>query len=193
MMKIRLIMKKRTTMISDKEFIDSVISANPNSLILSNSPAHYDYISRLKDTYNYKYYSPKLIDSKLFNWDVDKKYIFNALRMIYYASYLELFLEEESPQTFSNLFHNYLKCVFEGVNDPLFRDFKGNTIFHYDAVQGKSRIKYYLEIAETYNYNIKSELGIDVDCFNVDIVNLTNFSNLKVIDILNCNNDIIIK
>lgn len=192
-MKIRLIMKKRTTMISDKEFIDSVILANPNSLILSNSPAHYDYISRLKDTYNYKYYSPKLIDSKLFNWDVDKKYIFNALRMIYYASYLELFLEEESPQTFSNLFHNYLKCVFEGVNDPLFRDFKGNTIFHYDAVQGKSRIKYYLEIAETYNYNIKSELGIDVDCFNVDIVNLTNFSNLKVIDILNCNNDIIIK
>jgi hypothetical protein len=180
-------------MISDKEFIDSVILANPNSLILSNSPAHYDYISRLKDTYNYKYYSPKLIDSKLFNWDVDKKYIFNALRMIYYASYLELFLEEESPQTFSNLFHNYLKCVFEGVNDPLFRDFKGNTIFHYDAVQGKSRIKYYLEIAETYNYNIKSELGIDVDCFNVDIVNLTNFSNLKVIDILNCNNDIIIK
>lgn len=192
-MKIHWIMRKRMMMISNKEFIDSVILTNPNSLILSNSPAHSDYISRLKDTYNYKYYSPKLIDSKLFNWDIDKRYIFNSFRMIYYASYLELFLEEESPQTFSNLFHNYLKCVFEGVNDPLFRDFKGNTIFHYDAVQGKSRIKYYLEIAETYNYNIKCELGIDVDCFNVDIINLTNFSNLKVIDILNCNNDIIIK
>ena len=180
-------------MIDNNEFISKVILTNPNSLILSDSPAHSDYIGKLKNTYNYKYYSSKIIDNKLFNWDIDKKYIFNSLRMVYYASYLELFLEDELPDTFSNLFYDYLKCVFEGVNDPLFRDFRGNTIFHYDAVQGKSRGKYYIDIAKTYNYNIKCELGIDVDFFGVDIMNLTNFSNLRVIDILNSNNDIIIK
>lgn len=160
---------------------------NPYYHLLSLGTPYVDYINEIKNTYNFKYYSKFIYEAKSINWNLDNASITNNQIRIIYASLLELFIEDNTPEVFYDIYKNYLCEVFKPNRANIYMDGDMNTIFHYDAVQGVGRYEAYIKIQDMYNADIKKELGIDTDMFNISLLDSTNRHGVSIKDIIYAN------
>lgn len=160
---------------------------NPFYTLMEHGTPYEDYIDKIKETYNFKYYSKYIYEAKAVNWDIDNSFITQSQVRIIYSALLELFIEDGTPETFYYLYSNYVKMVMERNTNPIFRDGFMNSIFHYDAVQGFGRFEAYEKIQKIYNEDTKISLGIDTDIFDKSILLDSNLQEVTTLDIINAN------
>ena len=159
----------------------------PNILLQTLGEPYSNYNELITDTLNYKYYTPLIMDSKSKFWNISHESISYSIIRITYASLLELFIEDNTPEMFYFVFKDYLKEVFSHTDNILYRDGDFNSIFHYDAIHGKSRIEQYSKISKLYNEDARKEVGIDTEIFSIDILKDKNNSNVSVLDVIRKN------
>lgn len=146
-----------------------------------------EYVERVKNTFNFKYYSKMVHEAKAINWNLNNSTILdNQLRVIY-SAILELFIEDDTPEMFYEIFSEQIVQIFNRDNSLLFRDGIMNSIFHYDAIHGKKRIEPYSIISKLYSDRVQRVIGIASDILEVSILLDENSKGLRVIDIINAN------
>ena len=146
-----------------------------------------DYIEKIKETYNFKYYSKYIYEAKAVNWDLENSFINKSQVRVIYSALLELFIEDGTPEVFYHLYGDYVKRVMERNTNTIFRDSLMNSIFHYDAVQGFCRRDAYEKIEKMYNEDTKINLGIDTNIFDKSLLADTNLQEVSILDIINAN------
>lgn len=168
-----------------EDIINSVINTNIIDYVYNLSPMYEEYVNNIKNTYVYKYYTREILVAKMHNWDIDNNEFIPDFNRIKYAAMLEQFIEDDTAEMFAIIFKDYIISIFNS-DDRIFRDIRGNTIFHYDAVQG-NRLSQYKTIQDTVNHLIRIETGIDDDLFDIDILGIKNLSNISVLNVINSN------
>jgi hypothetical protein len=163
------------------------LSESPFVRLITLGTPYIDYIDEIKKTYNFKYYSKFIYEAKSINWNLDNLSITNNQIRIIHAALLELFIEDNTPELFYEMYKDYLKEVFNVNRDTAYMDGDMNTIFHYDAVQGFGRFEAYTKIQNLHNEDLKKELCIDTDIFNISILASVNRHNVSVQDIIYAN------
>lgn len=159
----------------------------PYVALASIGDPYLEYMDRISETLNYKYYMEHIITAKSLNWNIDKSYITASQLRIIYSALLELFIEDGIPETFAKIYHDYLTFMFSEKVHPISKDGDLNTIFHYDAIHGSSRESAYRAIENEYNFNTRSTIGIESDLLDVSIFSLENLSGMSVESIINKN------
>lgn len=160
---------------------------SPTVLLISLGFPYINYIKEIPNTFNYKYYMPLISTSKTSLWDSNLDMIDAATIRVIYSSLLELFIKDNTTEMFYFIFKDYVKKIVEGNDDSLYRDGSFNSIFHYDAIHGESRLSEYSKISRLYNEDLKNEIGIDTEIFNIDLVFDKNVNNIRVLDVIKFN------
>lgn len=164
-----------------------LILENPYYALMEMGTPYEDYINKIPDTFNFKYYSKYLHEAKAINWDIDNSLIrMNQIRVIY-ASILELFIEDGIAESFYTIYSEYVDNVMSRNTSPLFRDGHMNSIFHYDAVQNICRTEAYETIQKLSNQISRKKIGIDTDVFDSSILSDLNTHGVSVADIIQAN------
>ena len=160
---------------------------NPFYVLMEHGTPYEDYIEKIQETYNFKFYSKYIYESKSVNWDIENSTLNTHQIRIIYSALLELFIEDGIPETFYHLYSNYIKMIMNRNPSPMFRDGFMNSIFHYDAVQGIGRYEAYNTIQKIYNDEARIRLGIDTDIFDKSLLADINIQEVSILDIINAN------
>lgn len=161
---------------------------DPTSVLINASEDLYkDYIIRVTKTNVHTNFMPRVFLEKQLNWNLDKEILrFNIFRVIY-ASYLELFLNDGLVDSYFGLFSEYVLETYNETPHMYFRDTDFNSIFHYDAINGKNRTKLYKRMNENYLNSVQEKIGISDEMFKKDILINKNYNKVSVKNIINGN------
>ena len=94
----------------------------PTTKLLQYGEPYCSYIKEIKNTLNYKYYSPMISSTKLTYWDLQNNQAGLSIVRIMYASLLELFIRDNTEEMFYYIFEDYVKEVFKGTDNVLYID-----------------------------------------------------------------------
>ena len=149
---------------------------DPDRILLDSGEMYSDYINKIKNTYNFRYYMPSVIAVKGINYDIDRFIIISNIVRLKYAALLELFIEDETPEMFCIIFEKYLDALACNKTDVIFRDGLGNSIFHYDAAQATHRKNAYEVIESAFNSNHITKISIlnDINTKGITVLGVIN-------------------
>ena len=161
-----------------------------NKLLLDENPytmfgfdsVYNDYGDKIQSTKVYEIFSKNPLLAKTQNWDISRDDLLAGHLMLGYASILELMMNDDLTLTFYDIFPNYCRFFVLGDRGPFFADIFGNTIFHYDAINGKDRrIKY----AKLFIYILKSIPMKErtVSSYSLSVATILNKDSISVYDV----------
>lgn len=151
---------------------------SPNRIVGEMGDAYDDYVDKVTTTNNYVNNMHKAYYEKIKHNDVSKEKILHNIYRVLFASYLELFILDDTPDMFYFVFKDYVHGVISRTEHRIYRDEQMNSIFHLDAHNG-NRYDAYSRIFKLY-YEDHPECKLSMmDDLNID--------NVKLITILNNN------
>ena len=106
--------------------------------------------------------------------------------MLAYACLLELFIKDDIAISFCDMFPRYCKMFMQGDHSAFFYDNEGNSIFHYDAINGKKRGKQY---AKMFTYVIKNMTTEEktLHTYKMNVASIQNNDGISIFDVYTAN------
>lgn len=154
---------------------------NPYLIFNDVDSPYFEYTFNIEETNVWQRFSYMPNLTKQNNWNLSKNDFLAANYMLAYACLLELFLKDDLGQTFCDMFPRYCKMFMQGDTSAFFYDSEGNTIFHYDAINGKERgMKY----AKMFTYIIKgmSTEEKTLKTYKMNVASIGNNNGISIFD-----------
>lgn len=107
---------------------------NPLDIFLDPDSPYYDYFSKVEETATFRTAMIRVSENKSTKWSMSQEDLLANIMIAYYASYFELFCEDDLVDSFYQMFKTYCNLVISGRPDTLFKDILGDTFLHYCAV-----------------------------------------------------------
>lgn len=120
------------------------------------------------------------------NRDLSKNDQIASHYMLAYACLLEQFIKDDLAISFCELFPIYCKLFMQGDRSAFFYDNDGNTIFHYDAINGKERGKIYANMFKFIIKNMKMEEKT-LKTYKMTVASIQNNDGVSIYDVYNAN------
>lgn len=160
---------------------------NPFEIFNDEMSPYSDYASRIYDTKVYTTFSQVQALNREFNWDSSKDEAVAGMLMLGYASILELLMNDGLELTFYSLFPTYCRNFFVSKpNCRLFLDVWGNTIFHYDAIHGVSRLRLYSKLFTCIISDFPRE-ALTSECLSKTVMSIVNSDKVSIRDVAYAN------
>ena len=154
-------------------------------ILCKNGIVFSEYIEAMSSTFNYNFYMPMVARMQSTNWSEPTLEMQEMVYFIKYSAILERLIEDDIPEMFVNLFPEYCNVLAIKDDNRVVRDNQFNSIFHYDAVHGPSRIDAYSRIEKRIN-EVLSENTFGME-FNYSILDDKNSNGISVSQVISKN------
>lgn len=161
---------------------------NENPYVIFNDPfnPYFEFTFMMEETNVWQKFSHMPLQTKLMNSDLSKNDHLAANYMLAYACMLELFMKDDLGISFCDLFPTYCKLFMQGDTSAFFYDNDGNTIFHYDAINGKDRGTKYANMFKYIIKNMKTEEKT-LKTYKMNVASIQNHDGVSIFDVYRAN------
>lgn len=159
---------------------------NPYEIFNDPFNPYFEYTFNIEETNVWQKFSHMPVLTKQKNWDMSKNDMLASNYMLAYACLLELFIKDDVALSFCDMFPRYCKLFMQGDHSAFFYDNDGNSIFHYDAINGKKRGKQY---AKMFAYIIKNMTSEEktLHTYKMNVASIQNNDGISIFDVYTAN------
>ena len=169
-----------------KKYYELLNLENPYEIFNDPDNPYFEYIFGIENTNVWQNFSHMPILTKQENKDLNKNDQLASHYMLAYACLLEQFIKDDIAISFCDMFPIYCKLFMQGDKSAFFYDNDGNTIFHYDAINGKERGKIYSKMFTHIIKNMKIDER-NLKTYKMTVASIQNNYGVSIFDVYNAN------